>query len=121
MLKTKKGQRTELIIFAVVTIASMVPLLTTRFFPSMDGASHLSNANIINQLLIYNNKLFQQFFLLNPEPVPNWTSHFMLAFMQLIMPAFLAEKILVILLLAGMPFAFRALLKTISPGNILYS
>jgi len=121
MLQTKKGQRIEWLIFIIVTIASMAPLLLTRFFPSLDGASHLSNTNIINQLLFYNNKLFQHFFILNPEPVPNWTSHFILALLKLFLPAFLAEKVLLVLLLTGIPFAFRSLMRTISPKNILYS
>jgi len=121
MLKSKKWQLAEQVIFTVITIGSMIPLLTTQFFPSLDGASHLSNVNIINQLIFYNNKLFQQFFILNPEPVPNWTSHFLLALLTLVFPAFLAEKILVILLLAGIPLAFRRLLLTISPEKVIYA
>ncbi|MEI7981496.1 MAG: hypothetical protein WCI71_07560 [Bacteroidota bacterium] len=121
MLNAKKWQHAEKWIFLFVTIAGMIPLLTTKFFPSLDGASHLYNTNIINQIFFWNNKFFQQFFMLNPEPVPNWTSHFILVLLKLFLPAFLAEKILVILLLAGIPLAFRNLMFTLSPKNILYS
>ena len=114
-------KRTELLIFTIITIVSLLPFISTRFFPSLDGASHLCNANIINQLVIHHNPLFESFFTLNPEPVPNWTGHLLLALMMTIMPAFLAEKVLIILILAGIPFAFRQLMMTLSPKNYLLS
>jgi hypothetical protein len=99
----------------------MLPFVATRFFPSMDGASHLTNSNIINQLIFHNNSLFHQFFLINPEPVPNWSAHLFISLLTLVMPAFLAEKILIILLLTATPFAFRNLVQTISPKGTLFS
>lgn len=121
MDKLKKWQRAELLIFTLVTIVNLLPFITTRFFPSMDGASHLSNSNIINQLVFHDNSLFRQFFMLNPEPVPNWISHLLISLLTLVMPAFLAEKILILILLAGIPFAFRSLVQTIAPRNYLFS
>ncbi|MDD4553723.1 MAG: hypothetical protein PHP04_05950 [Bacteroidales bacterium] len=121
MDKTRIWKRTELMIFTTITIISIFPFISTRFFPSMDGASHLYNANIINQLVFHDNQLFDTFFKLNPEPVPNWTSHLLLSLLMTFMPAFLAEKILIILLLTGIPFAFRRLMITISPRNYLFS
>ncbi len=121
MDKLKKWQRAELLIFTLVTIFNLLPFITTRFFPSMDGASHLSNSNIINQLVFHDNSLFRQFFMLNPEPVPNWISHLLISLLTLVMPAFLAEKILILILLTGIPFAFRSLVQTIAPKNYLFS
>jgi hypothetical protein len=121
MENSKKWQRAELLIFTILAIINMLPFVATRFFPSMDGASHLSNSNIINQLVFHNNSLFHQFFMINPEPVPNWTSHLLVSLFTLIMPSFLAEKILIIILLIGIPFAFRTLLQTISPKHTLFS
>jgi hypothetical protein len=121
MENSKRWQRAELLIFTIITIINILPFVATRFFPSMDGASHLSNSNILNQLIIHHNSLFHQFFQVNPEPVPNWTSHLLISLFTLVMPAFLAEKILLIILLAGTPFAFRNLMQTISPKNTLYS
>ncbi|MCX6306560.1 MAG: hypothetical protein NT040_16470 [Bacteroidetes bacterium] len=121
METTKRWQRAELLIFTIITILNMLPFVATRFFPSMDGASHLSNSNIISQLVFHNNDLFHKFFMINPEPVPNWTSHLLVSIFTLIMPAFLAEKILIIIILTGTPFAFRILMQTVSPKNTLYS
>ena len=121
MENSKRWQRAELLIFTVITIINMLPFVATRFFPSMDGASHLSNSNIISQLVFHNNSLFHQFFMINPEPVPNWTSHLLISIFTLVMPAFLAEKILIIILLTGTPFAFRNLVQTITPKHTLFS
>ncbi len=121
MENSKKWQRAELLVFTLVTVVNILPFIATRFFPTLDGASHLSNSNIINQLIFHQNSLFQQFFTLNPEPVPNWTSHLLISLLTLIMPAFLAEKILILILLAGIPFAFRSLMHTIAPKNYLFS
>jgi hypothetical protein len=121
MENSKKWQRAELFAFTTVTIINILPFIATKFFPSMDGASHLSNSNIINQLVFHHNNLFSQFFMLNPEPVPNWTSHLIISLLTLVLPAFAAEKILILVLLAGIPFAFRNLMYTIAPKNHLFS
>jgi hypothetical protein len=121
MENSKKWQRAELLLFTLVTVVNILPFLTTRFFPTLDGASHLSNSNIISQLVFHHNSLFRQFFSLNPELVPNWTSHLLISVLTLIMPAFAAEKILILILLAGIPFAFRSLMQTIAPKNYLFS
>jgi hypothetical protein len=121
MENSKRLQRAELLIFTIVTILNLLPFVATRFFPSLDGASHLANSNIIDQLVFHQNQFFSRFFIINPEPVPNWTSHLVISLLTLVMPAFLAEKILVIVLLAGIPFAFRSLMQTISPKNFLFS
>ena len=116
-MKYKTGQRAEFLIFTLVTIVNLLFFVSNKFCPTLDGAAHLSNANIINQILVHQNELFRQFFMINPEPVPNWTSHLLLAILNLIIPAFLSEKVLLILLLAGLPFAFRSLIQTITPGK----
>ena len=121
MENKKKWERAELLLYTVIVILNILPYLSTRFFPSMDGASHLANSNIINQLLFHNNELFQQFFRINPEPVPNWTSHLFISVLTLLLPPFIAEKILLIFMLAGIPWAFRSLMGTISPTQVHYS
>jgi len=121
MENTSKWQRAELLIFSVFTIINLLPYVATRFFPSMDGASHLVNSNIINQLVFHRNDLFTQFFQINPEPVPNWSAHLLISVLTLVMPAFLAEKILIILLMTGIPFAFLGLMRSIAPKHTLFS
>ena len=120
-MKKFSPDRAEKIVFALITVINLIPFLTVKFFPSLDGASHMMNANIINQIIVLNNNLFQQFFSINPELIPNWTSHFVLALLQLVMPAFLAEKILITGLVAGLPLVFRKTVRRISPENLFPS
>lgn len=120
-MKKLTGQRLELLIFTLITLFNLYPFIALRFFPTLDGASHMSNASIINQIVIFHNDIIRQFFMINPEPVPNWTTHLILSVTGLILPAFLAEKVLLIVLLAGIPFAFRNLVRTIAPHNYFYA
>lgn len=120
-MKKLTGQRLELLAFTLVTLFNLYPFVALHFFPTLDGASHMSNANILSQIVFYHNDLVKQFFMINPEPVPNWTAHLILSLTGLVLPAFLAEKILLILLLAGTPFAFRNLVRTVAPYNYFYA
>jgi hypothetical protein len=102
--------------FYSVLLANIVLLCFTRFYPSMDGPAHLYNANIIHYL-IKGNTALNEFYSLNQLPVPNWISHFMLAVFRFVMPAWLAEKVLVILYVSGMALSFRYLIRELNPGN----
>ncbi len=115
---TKKNiRKAESYFFLLVIVFNMLPVLSVRFFPTLDGPVHLYNSNLITNLLFGNNGNLAHFFTFNNEPVPNWTGHFLLSLFNLFLPAFLAEKMLLILYLTGLPFFFRRLIKTISPEN----
>jgi hypothetical protein len=109
-------RRLELLLFIAIMVLNVIPFISLKIFPSLDGASHLANANVIRHLLFSNNTFLPQFFSINPEPVPNWTGHAFLALLMTIMPAWIAEKIMIALMLILMPFAFRRLIQTLSPG-----
>ena len=81
--------------FLAVTILNLFPIFISKFFPTLDGPSHLYNSNLIVNLL-FNSEGLSSFFALNPELVPNWSGHFILAAFNSIMPAFVAEKILLL-------------------------
>jgi hypothetical protein len=116
-----KRVRAEPLIFALVTLLNLVPFVSVNFFPSLDGASHLLNANLINRILFSHQDLYREFFSINPIPVPNWSSHFILAVLHLFFPAFITEKILITALLTGLPLIFRRLVRHLSPRNMLFS
>jgi len=107
-------------LFYLALFINLTLLSVTKFYPSMDGAAHLYNVNIIKQL-IWGNELFAKFYEINSLPIPNWTSHFILSFFHFFLPAWLAEKALLILYVLGMALSFRFLVKTISPQNISLS
>lgn len=113
--------KSEKYLFFIVTVLNTIPLFSAIYFPTLDGASHLANANIIKQLVFHQNQLFGQFFAINPEPVPNWTSHLILALLMVVFPAWIAEKILLVTIIVAFPVAFRRLLLTIAPDRPLMS
>jgi len=116
-----KNNKRESLLFLAVVILSMAPVLFHKYYPTMDGAAHLYNAHIINQLLFNAGSVYESFFSLNTLPVPNWSGHFVLAFFKLFLPAFLAEKILMVGYLLGLAYAFRGLIKTLRSENVSLS
>ena len=107
--------------FLLITLLNIIPVLSYKFHATLDGPAHLYNSNLINHLLFGDKTPLSNFFSFNPEPIPNWSGHFILSLFNLMMPAYLAEKLLLILYLIALPFSFRSLIKTLSPNNYLLS
>jgi hypothetical protein len=108
-------KKVEKIIFFIVSLLNVIPVLSGKYFPTMDGPSHLYNANLINQIW-FHSSFISRYFIINPIPVPNWLGHFCLAFLHLFLPAYFAEKLLILAYFFGMPYSFRWLIKSIEPG-----
>lgn len=107
--------------FLAVLLLNLIPVFSGKFFPSLDGPAHLYNAKLIQTLLFENHSNIQAYFTINPEPVPNWLGHALLAFFQYFLPSYMAEKLVIIIYLVGLPLAFRSLVKRIAPQNIWLS
>jgi hypothetical protein len=116
----KKWSSIESIVFLIFALANAYPIFAHHFFPTLDGASHLYNAHCIKELFI-GNEYLQGFVHLNPFPNPNWTGHFIIAFFNLFLPGWLAEKTFLLIYMIGLPYAFRYLLRAFSPQNTLAS
>ncbi|MCC7050764.1 MAG: hypothetical protein IT239_03170 [Bacteroidia bacterium] len=114
-----KHTQIEKYFFLLILVLHLSPVISVKFFPTMDGAAHLYNAQLINDLLFKGNTFLANFFKFNTEPVPNWIGHIILLLCKLIMPTYLAEKVLLLLYLIGLPLAFRAFVKILSPTNLL--
>ncbi|MCX7986817.1 MAG: hypothetical protein N2662_07750 [Bacteroidales bacterium] len=107
-------------IFYVLLLLNVILPFATNFYPSMDGPAHLYNANNLLHLLKGNNFL-AEFYTIHNFVTPNWTTHFILLLFLTVFPAWLAEKILIIIYIVGMAFSFRYLIKTINPQNAALS
>lgn len=107
-------------LFYSVLLLNVVLLLFSRFYPSMDGPAHLYNSNILLQLIKGNN-IFTEFYNLNTLPLPNWISQVILFSLNGLLPAWMAEKLLIIIYIAGMALSFRYLVKALNPGNLYLS
>ena len=107
----------EQILFAIIVLLNALPVLLFEFFPTMDGPAHLYNSNLINTLLFKGHSDISLYFAINHLPVPNWSGHFILAILNLLFPAYVAEKVLLIVYAFGFPLSFRYFVVTIHPAN----
>ncbi len=115
-----KINKPELYFFYLVVFINLFPFISYKFFPTMDGAAHLYNSNLITELLRGNPRL-NSFYEFNHIPVPNWSGHFLLALFNTFLPAWMAEKILLVFYAISFPLVFRNLIKIYSPENTLLS
>jgi hypothetical protein len=111
----------ERYIFLLLVIFNLKPIFAGFYFPTLDGPAHLYNSNIINQLIFFDNIFLSDYYVLNKELIPNWTSHFILSILNLIFPAYLSEKILLSAFLIGFPYSFRVLIKSQNKKNLFMS
>ena len=102
--------------FYIVLFINLVLLSVTKFYPSMDGPTHLYNSNLLLNLLS-GNEFINKFYSINSVAIPNWTSHVMLALFNIIVPGWLAEKFLLYIYITGMAFSFRYFLRQSNPNN----
>jgi hypothetical protein len=99
----------EPIAFWAAAVAYLVPIWAFRYFPTQDGPAHVFNAQVIRE---YGHSAagYEEFFELRPDPLPNLSSHVLLAGLLYVFPPLVAEKLLVSLYVLGFAAAFRAFL-----------
>ncbi len=107
-------------LFYGLLILNILVLFFTRFYPTADGPAHLHNANLLLQL-IKGDEILKEFYQINSLPLANWTSHIVLTVFNSFLPAWIAEKIFVILYVSGMALSFRYLIKAANPLNLSLS
>jgi len=95
---------TFVIVFFLFCFISLIPLFASHFFVSLDGPSHLYNAQLMNELW-KGNSFTSHFLEWNSFPPPNSLGHWILQILLLVFPGFLAEKIFVAFLILAFPFA----------------
>jgi len=88
-------------VFAIVLATALAPVISFKYFPTVDGPAHLYNAKIIRELLWGDKALFSTFFKFNHEPVPNWTAHLFGVIAGVFFPAWMVEKLTVLLIVIG--------------------
>jgi hypothetical protein len=96
----------ETVLFWLLAVLCVLPVWSFRYVPTQDGPSHLANAQILRD---YGNAVagYEAIFEIRDDPIPNWTSHLLLAGLLYLFPALIAEKVLVSLYLLGFAGAFR--------------
>ncbi len=115
------NKKIEPYLFYSLCLLGILPLFFSRYFVTLDGPSHLYNANIIKELLFGKNIEIHNLFSINTIPVPNWTSHFLLALLNLFFPSFISEKIFLLFYFLATPYFFRKFILQLYPTNRIFS
>lgn len=118
-LKNISAQKAERWFFGLMVFAHVWPLLNVQFFPTLDGPAHVYNARLITDILFYSGSGLDAFYSLNPAPIPNLNGHLILVFLQLVLPGWVAEKVLQIIIVVGIAIGFRYLLKKIGARSLV--
>lgn len=113
----RTNSRWESRFFFIVLILHCLPIYLLTPFVTLDGAAHLYNAHLMFEVLFGKSAAIHQFFEYNTFPEPNWTGHFILMWLQAILPALGAEKAILILIFFLMAYGFRQLVFTINPDS----
>jgi len=102
----------------VLILIYLIPIWVFKFIPTQDGPSHLYNSQILAWYL-NPTSTFRQFYDLRLALFPNWLTYIILAPLMLVVPALIAEKILLSLYIILIPLSVWYLLDAIRPGKTL--
>lgn len=112
-----KLNRIEPYFFYFFLFLNLIPVFSCKFFPTVDGPAHLYNSRLILELLKDSNSVLNDFFNFNANINPNLTGHILLSLFISIFPAFIAEKIVLLIYLIGLPVSMRYLFNSLSVEN----
>ena len=102
----------------VFIVAYLLPVWVFKFFPSQDGPSHLYNAQILREFTNPNYD-FHQYYQLHLALFPNWLANLLEWAFLYIVPALIAEKLLLTVYVIAFPLSFFYLLDAVQPGRNL--
>jgi hypothetical protein len=118
-IKAEQLEKSEPYYFWFLLALHLVPVFSVRFFPTVDGPAHLYNSRLIVDLLHDPGSPLSSFFSFNTTINPNWSGHFLQSAFLVFLPAFAAEKLVLLIYLIGFPAGFRFLFKTLGIKNKL--
>jgi hypothetical protein len=103
----------DALLFLALILVHLIPIWAFTYFPSQDGPAHINNANIIRE--DHSRMVFREYYILNKDPIPNWFGHLVMAGLMVLMPPFVAEKLLLSGYVILLPISMRYVLRTIRP------
>jgi len=103
-------------ILASLSILNVWPFFWFQYLPFMDHPSHLLKANILAHL---HSPLFQydRFFKVNPLPVPNLLSDYLIAVLGQVLPIDVASRLVIGLAMVALPLSVWFYLSRTRPGT----
>jgi hypothetical protein len=106
--------RAERILFLALLGIAALPALLFEYFPSQDGPAHLANATVIADSSV---PIFAAYLDVGTGQGTNVLADLGLAALISFLAPSLAEKVMAVLLLAGLPVAARFCLRQLDPGS----
>lgn len=98
-----RWRRLEPALFGVLAVAQVLSMVAFRYLTNEDGMAHLASATVI----AHYSGAFRDFYTIDWFPTPNLTGHVALAALARVLPAFTAEKVLVVAVAVALPWAAR--------------
>src|SRR6218665_2725400 len=117
IIRSFSFNKLEPFLFALCILLTAWPVLITKYYTTLDGPSHLYNANLVKELIFGPKGNISDLYCFNPVPVPNWSGHFIMAFFDLFFPAFISQKLLMLIYFILTPLFFRKCLLFFEPKN----
>lgn len=112
----------ERLFFIILLSLHLLPVWAVKFFLTTDGPCHLYNSKVLLDLASScNTDFYYQYYSVNTNLDPNWFGHTCLAFLQIFLPGFLAEKVFLSAYIILFVVTIRFLIKLISRENIFLS
>src|SRR4051795_9696667 len=79
------------VLFLVIALFHLLPIWRVHYVPTVDGPSHLYNAQVLHELA-KGTPEFARVFRADLRPFPNWLGHILLSLALGIAPPLIAEK-----------------------------
>ena len=111
MKKQQFWWRSENYIFALFVVLTAIPVLSSKFFPTVDGPAHLHNGNLLRQLWFCHQPIARDFFDINTHLNSNFIDHVWFALAGIFLPSYLVEKSILLFYIVTLPYSFRFLAK----------
>ncbi|MCK4746730.1 MAG: hypothetical protein KAT15_06835, partial [Bacteroidales bacterium] len=92
--------------FLIFIVISALQYLLFKYSPSLDGPQHLYNAYVLKDLVL-NRGIIPDYLAINPSPVGYWTTQLVLSFFTMVLPPWLAEKLILLIYVATFALAYR--------------
>jgi len=112
----KKTIKYEPYFFFILVILYTIPILSFQFFLTVDGPAHVYNSTLITELWNADSPV-HHFLTFNETLTPNWLGHLLLSLLTTFLPSFIAEKIVLLIYVVGLPVGIRYLFNSIGIKN----
>lgn len=101
-------------LFLAAVAANLLPVLCFRFLPTRDGPAHVLGATWIRELVTGHPRALEGLVAWNPAPVPNWIGHAFMALTGAVVGPWLAERLLLALIVVALPLSLRYILRAVT-------